>query len=164
MYLCINKVIKNMGTTKKYELTDNTINIDGITLHRIKALKDFSNVKAGDLGGWIEKENNLSQMDNAWIGGDAKVYGSAKVCCDANDLFDKNYLEVYVNGEKFEQAACVYDMTENSKQFVCNVDFDNTFSIMFGNEIFGYRIHEGDSIKIRFIKFFHKSILLLYII
>ena len=84
MYLCINKVIKNMGTTKKYELTDNTINIDGITLHRIKALKDFSNVKAGDLGGWIEKENNLSQMDNAWIGGDAKVYGSAKVCCDAN--------------------------------------------------------------------------------
>ena len=61
----LNKIIKNMGTTKKYELTDNTINIDGITLHRIKALKDFSDVKAGDFGGWIEKEDNLSQIDDA---------------------------------------------------------------------------------------------------
>ena len=84
MYLCINKVIKNMETTKKYELTSETIKFNGVTLYRIKALKDFSNIKAGDLGGWIEKEDNLSQMDNAWIGGDAKVYGSAKVCCDAN--------------------------------------------------------------------------------
>ena len=56
----------------------------GHTLHRIRAVRCFSDVKAGDLGGWIEKEDNLSQMDNAWIGGDAKVYGSAKVCCNAN--------------------------------------------------------------------------------
>ena len=84
-----------METTKKYELTDSAIEFNGFTLYRIKALKDFSNVKAGDLGGWIEKENNLSQMDNAWIGGDAKVYGSAKVCCDANVYGNAEIKETY---------------------------------------------------------------------
>ena len=79
MYLCINKVIKTMETKKKYELNSETIEIDGTILHRIKALKDFSDVKAGDLGGWIEKEDNLSQSGDARIGGDARVYGNAVV-------------------------------------------------------------------------------------
>ena len=30
------------------------------TLYRIKALKDFADVKAGDLGGYIEDYRNLS--------------------------------------------------------------------------------------------------------
>ena len=68
-----------MKTTKKFKLTDDTIVIDGITLHRIKALKDFSDVKSGDFGGWIEKEENLSQIDDAWIDDNAKVYGNAYV-------------------------------------------------------------------------------------
>ena len=68
-----------METTKKYELSNIAIEFNGVTLHRIKALKDFSDVKAGDLGGWVEKEDNLSQVGDAWIGGDAKVYGMAKV-------------------------------------------------------------------------------------
>ena len=54
-----------METTKKYELSNETIVFNCVTLHRIKALKNFSDVKAGDLGGWIEKEDNLSQIGNA---------------------------------------------------------------------------------------------------
>ena len=98
-------------------------------------------------------QHNLKIVQGVWSEGNFTGTGKNFETFSANttDLFDKNYLEVYVNGEKFEQAACVYDMTENSKQFVCNVGFDNTFSIMFGNGIFGYRIQEGDSIKIRFI-------------
>ena len=38
---------------KKYKLTDETINVDGKTLYRIEALKDFSDVKKGDKGGCI---------------------------------------------------------------------------------------------------------------
>lgn len=64
---------------KKYELTAETIEHAGCTLHRIKALRDFGPVKAGELGGWIEKEENLSQDGTAWVFNDAKVYGSAKV-------------------------------------------------------------------------------------
>ena len=39
--------------SKKYELTEETIDHHGITLHRIRALRDFSDVKAGDLGSFI---------------------------------------------------------------------------------------------------------------
>ena len=98
-------------------------------------------------------QHNLKIVQGTWSEGNFVGTGENFETFAANttDLFDKNYLEVYVNGEKFEQAACIYDMTENSKQFVCNVGFDNTFTIMFGNGIFGYRIQEGDSIRIRFI-------------
>ena len=68
---------------KKYELTENVKEVCGRKLFQIKALKDFSGVKAGELGGWIEKEENLSQDGNAWVCGDARVYGSARVCGDA---------------------------------------------------------------------------------
>lgn len=65
---------------KKYELTSETIvNEEGITLYRIKALKDFENVKRGDLGGFVQGEWNLSQEGNAWVGGDAQVFDDALV-------------------------------------------------------------------------------------
>ena len=48
----------------KYELTDETIKIAGLILHRIKALNDFSDVHKGDLGGYIESEDNLSSKGN----------------------------------------------------------------------------------------------------
>ena len=37
---------------KKYELTGETTKVDGHTLHRIRAVRCFSDVKAGDFGGW----------------------------------------------------------------------------------------------------------------
>ena len=45
----------------------------GMKLFRIKALVDFGNVKAGDLGGYIEKEKNLSHNGNAWVFGNADI-------------------------------------------------------------------------------------------
>ena len=68
---------------KKYEFTDETITVLGVTLHRIKALVDFSNVIAGDLGGFIEKESNLDHRGDAWVAGDAWVGGNARVAGDA---------------------------------------------------------------------------------
>ena len=64
---------------KKYELISETKVIDGVELHRIKALKSFGNIKEGDLGGWIESKKNLSQYGNAWVDGYAMVGGNAKV-------------------------------------------------------------------------------------
>ncbi len=64
---------------KKYRLTDETINVDGRILHRIEALRDFYGVKKGDKGGFVEKEENLSQYSDCWVYDDAKVYDNAKV-------------------------------------------------------------------------------------
>ena len=68
---------------KKYKLTEETINVDGRTLYRIEALMDFGDVKKGDKGGFIEKEENLSQRGDCWIYDNAKVLGEAMVCCNA---------------------------------------------------------------------------------
>ena len=64
---------------KKYELTEETINVFGKTLHRIRATRDFSNVHAGDLGGFIENELNLSHDRDTWVYGNAWAYGEARV-------------------------------------------------------------------------------------
>lgn len=64
---------------KKYELTTETKEVYGVTLYRIKALKSFRDVKEGELGGWIEKEENLSHLGNCWVSGEARVSGEAQV-------------------------------------------------------------------------------------
>ena len=68
---------------KKYKLTEETTNMGNRTLYRIEALRDFSDVKKGNKGGFVEKEDNLSQSGDCWIYGDAKVYNNALVRDDA---------------------------------------------------------------------------------
>ncbi len=62
---------------RKYILTDETIEVDGQTLYRIEAVRDFGDVKKGDKGGYISSEANLSHDGSAWVCGEAKVCGSA---------------------------------------------------------------------------------------
>ena len=69
---------------KKFELLlDDTIEVFGRKLFRIKAKINFGVVDAGELGGYIEKEENLSENGNAWVSGNARVYGNAMVYGDA---------------------------------------------------------------------------------
>lgn len=49
---------------EKYILTSETSEVNKHILHRIKALKDFGDVKKGDLGGWVEDIHNLSHKGN----------------------------------------------------------------------------------------------------
>ena len=103
----------------KYELIPS--DIEG--LFRVKALKDFNNVKKGDIGGYIQSENNLSQHDDCWIYDNAKVYdnafvmGKAKVCDDAR-VYDnarvRNNAQVCDNAQIYGNAkvcdnAQIYD-------------------------------------------------------
>ena len=76
--------VRTMTMEKKYRLLeDETITIDGRTLYRIEALRDFADVKKGDKGGYIESEINLSHEGNCWVSGNAWVYGDALVCDNA---------------------------------------------------------------------------------
>ena len=64
---------------KKYELTDDSITFMGRKLFRIRAIRSFSNVAAGDLGGYVEKEENLSHDGDAWIYNDARIFDDARI-------------------------------------------------------------------------------------
>lgn len=68
-----------MTGKEKYRLTSSTMIYAGHKLHRIRAIKDFGNVKTGSLGGWIESEANLSHDDDAWVADQAIVYENAIV-------------------------------------------------------------------------------------
>ena len=92
---------------KKFELTSEFItNILGTKLFRIKALMEFGDVKAGDLGGYIEKEENLDHDGNAWVYGNAEVYGNAWVCGDAEVYGDAR---VYGNARVYGDAEVYGD-------------------------------------------------------
>ena len=74
---------------KKFELTDEFVtNVFGHKLFRIKALVAFGDVEKGELGGFIEKEDNLSHDDNAWVYGNAQVSGNAWVSGNAQVFGD----------------------------------------------------------------------------
>lgn len=100
---------------KKFELTRDFItNGFGKKMYRIKALVEFGNVKAGEMGGFVQKEENLDQCGNAWIYnnatvydnarvygnaqvyGNAWVYGNAEICGNAQVYNDADY--AYVHG------------------------------------------------------------------
>lgn len=88
--------------SKKYKLTDETVKINGKTLHRIEALKDFNNVKRGDKGGFVESELNLSQKGNCWIYNNAYVYDDACVNDNAriaNNAIINDNAHIYDNAE-----------------------------------------------------------------
>ena len=65
---------------KKFELTENyVVNECGTKLYQVRCIKTFKYAKEGELAGYIEKEENLSQEGNARVYDDAQVFGTAQV-------------------------------------------------------------------------------------
>lgn len=137
---------------KKYILTDRTKKVDGHTLHRIQAIKDFGNVHNGDLGGWIESEDNLSQEGDCWVSDDAMIYeratiqydaqvydhavvhGDANICTEARI---HGHAKVYEYSHIFGGAQ-VYDYAEIAGH-----------SHIFGNaQVYGHTWISGDDVDI----------------
>ncbi len=92
---------------KKYCFTEETKEFNGHILHRIKALKEvpYYGIKPGDLGGWIEREENLSHDGNAWVSDDALVCEDAQV---RGNAWIYNNALVYGNAEVYGEAR-VYE-------------------------------------------------------
>ena len=87
---------------KKFELTAEFVtNVFGKKLFRIKALVAFGTVEKGELGGFIEKEDNLSHDSNAWVSGNARVSGDAQVFGNARVSGDA---QVSGNAQVFSNA------------------------------------------------------------
>ena len=84
---------------KKFELTSEFVTFLGKKLFRIKALISFGNVEEGELGGYVEKEENLSNDGNAWVYGNAEVFGNARVYGDAD------YATVHGFGSKYRTTT-----------------------------------------------------------
>ena len=79
----------------KYKILYHTaIEFNGHTIYRIEANRNFADVKAGDLGGYIESTENLSDEGDCWIYNDAIVCDSAKVKDNANNISSATYVGI----------------------------------------------------------------------
>ena len=95
---------------KKFELTTNTKMFLGKKLFQIKALISFGDVEVGELGGYIEKEENLDYDGDAWVSGNACVSGDARVsgnACVSGDARVSGNARVYGDA-RVSGNACVY--------------------------------------------------------
>lgn len=130
---------------RKYELTNEFILHNGRPIFRIKALRTFGDVVAGEFGGFIENEGNLSHEGDCWVNDNAKVYGHARVLNDSL-LFD--------NAEVFDNAIIkdnVY-LFDNTKVYG-NAVLETAADTYGNTEIFGDSIvGDGATIKDGYIR------------
>lgn len=73
------------------------------------------------------------------------------------NMFDRQYVEVKVNGETWEEVGNFYDMTEDGHQYMLSIGYDNTFDIIFGDNTYGKKLTEGDTITIDYLN--HNGVL-----
>lgn len=128
---------------KKYELTDETIEILGHVLHRIKALTKFGWVNKGELGGYIEKEENLSQYCKCWISDKAMVYGDARVYGNAtvrDNAIVCGHAEISDNARVCDDAIVC-----SNAQVFGNALIYATAKVSDNVRVFGYSHIGGDS-------------------
>ena len=91
----------------KYEITDIVGYRFKQKVYRIRALKNFSDVKKGDLGGFVSSYENLSQEDNCWIYDDAVVMENATVITDTKIKGNATiYGKAVVRGNSIVEDSC----------------------------------------------------------
>ena len=74
-----------------------------------------------------------------------------KISINASGLFDRNYIRIFVNGEEWNIVSNLYDMSEDSKEVVLTVGYENIFDIIFGNGIYGRIPKSGDTVQIFYL-------------
>ena len=89
---------------KKYKITEER-HPKNPKIGRIEALIDFGDVKKGDKGGFIEKEENLSHDGEAWVYGNAEVYGDAKATTVVKTFENAFYYDITVT-DKHIKIGC----------------------------------------------------------
>lgn len=126
-----------MTIKKKYEFTGKTCdNGTGFTMHEIRALKDFDDVKAGDLGGYIESEKNLSQCGNCWVYPNSVVWANARVTGNAKVRGNsrvRNSAKVYENAVVDNDSDILTGAKIHGNAVVSNVMVDR--SEIYGNAV-----------------------------
>ena len=134
---------------RKYELTDVTMKFEGRTLYRIRALRNFSDVDTGELGGWVESESNLSQEGDCWIYDNAKCVDNARMY-DNSTIYNNSEIHhnarmydnstIYDDGKMYDNASMYDNRKKKKNSIMCSSSrmYDNSRmcnnSILKGND------------------------------
>ncbi|MCT8247792.1 LbetaH domain-containing protein [Proteus faecis] len=129
---------------KKYKITNEKKEYNGVTLYRIRR------VYTDSPGGWIENESNLSREDNCFIFDNVMVFGNAKVTGNA---IIRNNVKIHGNAiikgnSKVKDNAEIYGnvLVEDNVTISDNaVIYDNAV-IKDNAKVSGLAIVRGDAI------------------
>lgn len=64
---------------------------------------------------------------------------------------DTSYLEVTVNNEKWEVKDSLYDMGADEKQFTFKAGYSGGIDLIFGNDVHGRALKDGDVVKVTYL-------------
>ena len=138
-------LVINKKPEKNYKIREDLVlEWEGRKLYRIEAVEGsiISGVKAGTIGGYIEKEENL--QGNAWVGDNAKVYddavvtGNAKVLDNAQvyeDAYVGHYTQVYDKARVCGNSKIFYTAKVYGNSLVKGNSSVSDSSIVFGDSI-----------------------------
>ena len=117
----------------KYNFTGEEQTINGVLLKRIQRLSD------NKIGGWIEKESNLTHDGDAWVSGDAQVSG---------DAWERSPL--YIQGTRHALTNCKFGFIQIGCQCLSFGDWkENGKTIAISNGYTKEEIKEyGEYIKL----------------
>lgn len=113
-------------------LKDDTKVVNGVTVYRIVALKDFADVEAGDKGGYIESEKCLEQEGACWVYDEAVILGESNLEQNAR-----------VHGGAVVKGHCY--LTGECSIFG-NVTLDGRIIVADNAEIYGNTVIKGRAI------------------
>lgn len=131
-----------MVTTKKYKINYNDFIKDRIfgeiLGYRIVALKDFSDVKKGDNGGYILKEENLSHEGDCWIYNNAIATDDSSVSQNAK-VYDNAVVQEHGRVSGYAEIHGESEVNENAlvTDYACLQDLScaSGYCIIYGNAI-----------------------------
>ena len=143
---------------KKYELIP--VLHPKVQIFQLKSLKDFSDVKKGDLGGYVHDENTLSHNGDCWIyqescvGNGCKVDGNSKISNGVTLLGDVLVEDTTINGRIVISGSSIHLKDSN----IINTNVNQELNIS-GSKLKFYGCIIGTSITSHDTRFKNGTIL-----
>ena len=143
--------------SKKYEFTGETKVEYGITLRRIRLLIDLPGFEKGSIGGWIEKESNLSHEGNCWVFGNSLVFENSRVS-ENSRVFGNSFVFgdsqvfgnswVFENSQVFENSRVFGDSQVSGNSLVYGNSRVSGNSRVYGNAIIQHKFSGGVCVNV----------------
>ena len=152
--------MNNAMENKKYKFIEDDfrrLDNENRKAYRIVALRNFADVKKGDLGGYVEKEENLSHEGLAWVYDDGVVFDNARVKDDATvhdravvcgNALIKNSAKVMDAARISESAVLCDSACAMNYSTVCGLSVMSDKSVAAGFSTIGKAVVCTDTVRV----------------
>lgn len=97
--------------------------------------------------------HEMKVIQGNWVNDNYTAKGEAFEAIEIaiSSLFDRDYIEVTVDSEKYDLVANIYEMVEDGKECVLSVGYEGGMTFIFGNGVHGKKLINGQHIEIKYL-------------